>query len=596
MLFRTRLFVSMTTVVVFLVVVAVIVVGNKFRNNAIEQITSELQNEHRTVDRFQQLTISSLISLAVNISQDSRLRGSIATGDRATITQAVEDISKNYPSDLLWVLSPQGTVITRNGRPVLQQEVLDNVAVVHDAISGYDSGDIWMVNGHLYNIAAVPIRGGNVPIAILVMGQEFEHGFVDRFSELTGKQLAFVENGHIFACSNPDADRVKLHDAVKEMFSNHRIPTQPLPNLPVDPANKDKKYQSSIIFKLASEEYVGEIFTLSDISGKMLSYGLVYSSLQPALRQLRKIQQALLLIGILAVLVSILASFITARQVTGPIERLVQLSSKLGQGAMETEIKSERNDEIGRLASALNEMRVSLLQARANLIQNERLSTIGKMASSIIHDFKQPITAVYGYIDLMALPATTLENRKQFRDNIFQQIDRMIGMINELLDFAKGDSRLNKRPIMLSAFVNTLKAPFENECKTKQISLKEELVWDGKVNIDAGRVQRGLENIIRNAVQVLPSGGEITITAENRQNNVRISIHDNGPGIPDEIRDKIFDPFVTFGKKEGTGLGLAVAHKVVTEHGGTITVESQSGNGTTFTIELPIEPELGGNA
>ncbi|MDK9698813.1 MAG: HAMP domain-containing histidine kinase [bacterium] len=587
MKFRTRLFLTMTGFVVFIVVVSIAVVSYRFRSSTIQQIRAEFEWEHYKVNRFQQFEIQSLIGQAVNVSQDPRLRGSIATGDQPTILRSVTETALNYDYDLFWLLTPDGVVRARGETPLAWGDTLAREPAIRDAMHGYDSGDIWLRNEKLYHIAVAPVRSGNAVIAILLIGHRFDRGFANRFSELTDLELVFLNERQVLSSQTDNLNEMVL-TAIKEIAKKPLCQMNRIPQIPVT-NHSDSTVAAFVTFPLGKEPHAGALFRLNDVAGAQLATGVVYKSLQPEYLQLYRIQQAIILVGVLAILISIIASFFITKQITRPIEQLVVSSASLGRGNLETPIATQSNDEIGALGKALDEMRLSLLAARSDLIRGERLSTIGQMASGIIHDFKQPITAIYGYIDLLALPGVPDEFRKEHRDAVMKQIDRMLSMINELLDFARGDRKLQKQWIPLWRFIEEIKAPFERECRTRQICIQTKLDWEGELFIDEKKLQRGFENIIRNAVQVLPDGGRVELSAKRENGSVTFAIHDDGPGIPDKVKEHLFDPFVTFGKKDGTGLGLAVAQKVVTEHGGTITVESAVGSGTTFYLKIPYE-------
>jgi signal transduction histidine kinase len=584
--FRVRLFLMMTMVTTLIVLVAMVVVNYRFQANLNKQVGNEFEFAHSRIDRFQKLGLENLVTLAVNISQDPRLRGSIVTGDRVTIGHALDETYLNYWPDLFWVLSPNGIVIARVDQPRVLGDTLTNRAVVEDAHNGFDSGDIWLFEGKLYQIAVVPIRSGEITVGLLLVGEQFDTHLTQSFTQLSGLDLAFLGETGLLSASQAASLRPML-DAALTSRSGELTSLQ-APSVPSSPHKPDSSKAPFIHFQVANEPFAGAVFNLCDVSGHKLATGVVYRSLASDQAQLSRIQKALLFVGLAAILLTFAAAYYLSSRVTRPIQRLAASSSRLGRGDLESKISPEGGDEIGSLAIALEDMRVSLKQAHEDLIQGERLSTIGRMASSIIHDFRQPISAIYGYIDLMTMPQTKPEDADKYRDAVFKQFDRMLGMINELLDFARGDVKLNRMPVQLSGFLNEIKLGFERECLNKNIVIESRYDWDGYLSIDAARLQRGVENIIRNAVQVLKQGGRIDISTAQAGAMIVVKVRDCGPGIPPEIMEKIFEPFVTHGKSEGTGLGLAVAKKVIEQHGGDITIESAPGQGATFSISLPI--------
>ncbi len=220
-------------------------------------------------------------------------------------------------------------------------------------------------------------------------------------------------------------------------------------------------------------------------------------------------------------------------------------------------------------------------------IKRERMATVGNMASTIIHDFKSPMTCIRGYSEMIA--KNSPEN-KEFADNIIRSVDRLVNMAQELLDFSKGIEKiiefkkLNCKDFFAEVFSFIGKDFSENNIKFVH---KEN--YDGPIEINAGKIQRAIYNISGNARDALKKKGEFTIeVSESRdKKNVIISFSDTGKGMPKKIKETLFEPFVTHGKSGGTGLGLAITKKIIDAHNGTITVESEEGKGTTFEMVLP---------
>lgn len=577
----------MASVTALIEVLSIVVVNYRFQRNADHQIRGEFAVAHRRADGFQRLSLENLVTLASNIAQDPRLRGSIVTGDRETIGQAVNEVHVHYSSNLFWLLTPTGVLIARVEKPEQWGDTLSARAVIEDARNGFDSGDIWLWEGELYQVAAVPIRSGEFTVGLLVVGQEFDRHLTSQFAKLAGLELAFVGSDGVLSSSAGGEQRRAFGDTLLEMHRRAELTTMGAPRFPMRDS-PDSAMAPFLNFEVGDEPFGGCVFKLCDVAGAELAAGLIYRSLAPERLQLARIQFGLLVVDLLAILLIFVAAYLISRRITSPMERLVEASAKLGAGDLDSPIRPEGMDEIGALARAHEEMRVSLKKVREELIQGERLSTIGRMASSIIHDFRQPISVIYGYLDLLTLPGTPLDKVESYKESIFKQFDRMLGMINELLDFARGEARLKPGPVRLSQFISEIARGFERDFRARNVSFSTKLDWDGDLTIDAARLQRGVENIIRNAMQVLKAGGTIDITSAGEADNVCISIHDSGPGIPAEIVARIFEPFVTFGKSEGTGLGLAVAQRVVVQHGGSISVESVPGEGATFHIRLPV--------
>jgi K+-sensing histidine kinase KdpD len=219
-------------------------------------------------------------------------------------------------------------------------------------------------------------------------------------------------------------------------------------------------------------------------------------------------------------------------------------------------------------------------------IKAERLAAIGNMMSAIVHDLRTPMTNIYGFVDLM----TEEENQKirnEYASIIREQIKILTNMSTDILDYAKGKTTILPRKYPVDKLVKEFTRLFEQEIKRQGFNFQYGINAAAMIYIDPEKISRVFMNIMKNALEAMNKGGTFSITADESNGDIVFNLRDTGSGIPEEIRDKIFDSFVTSGKKGGTGLGLAIVKKVIDEHKGRIEVESQQGIGTTFKIFFP---------
>jgi len=223
--------------------------------------------------------------------------------------------------------------------------------------------------------------------------------------------------------------------------------------------------------------------------------------------------------------------------------------------------------------------------------KEERLSSIGQMLSGVIHDFRTPMTIISGYVQLMSMEDQEAK-RKEQAEIILQQFDFVNNMTRELLAFARGDTSLLLHKVYTDQLLKKMEEILVKELDANQVKLKVEDLYAGPIRVDENKLRRLIFNITRNARQAMPDGGEFRILVEEQDDRVCFSFTDTGPGIPEEIRSRLFEYFVSSGKEDGTGLGLAVVKKIVDEHGGQIEVESPPEGGACFKIFLPKRLEV----
>lgn len=220
------------------------------------------------------------------------------------------------------------------------------------------------------------------------------------------------------------------------------------------------------------------------------------------------------------------------------------------------------------------------------MVNNERLSAVGRMASTIIHDIKNPMGTLRVYAQVMKKKSGNEEAAK-LADEMIHQVDRFVNMAQEILDFSKGVSSTNIVEVDFGPLMEGVLMFIEKDLTKANVKLELKLGFNGKVKLDEEKMIRVFYNIASNARDAMPNGGTLTASTEDTGGMVKIEFTDTGTGMPEEVKRKIFEPFVTYGKKHGTGLGMSIVKKVIDDHKGKIEIESELGKGTTIRMMLP---------
>lgn len=233
-----------------------------------------------------------------------------------------------------------------------------------------------------------------------------------------------------------------------------------------------------------------------------------------------------------------------------------------------------------------------LQSAQEELLNAERLSVIGKFASVIVHDIKNPLTNIRAYAELIERKLHKADGVGDSLQRgacvIMNEVDRLVTMTTELLDFARGDVSLDKEEVDFFDYLLGLIENVQGRAEKNNIQIKIESS-DEKIFlfIDKFKMQRVFFNLINNAMEAIGGNGIINIALEDKGDDFILwKIKDSGCGIPDEIANKIFEPFVS-GKNNGTGLGMFIVKSLIEKHGGNISVKSKVGEGTEMNISLP---------
>jgi signal transduction histidine kinase/CRP-like cAMP-binding protein len=229
----------------------------------------------------------------------------------------------------------------------------------------------------------------------------------------------------------------------------------------------------------------------------------------------------------------------------------------------------------------------------SEMVKSERLSAVGRMAGSVIHDIKNPMSAIRLYAQVLKKRSSD-EESANLVDEITSQIDRLVKMAQEVLDFSRGVSQMNIQRVKFKDFLAGVLWFLKSDFDYKKIDLMNESTFDGEIEIDTDKMTRVILNIAGNAADAMPDGGKFCVRSRAENNNqLVIEMEDTGSGMPEEIRKKIFEPFVTYGKKHGTGLGMAIVKKIIDDHHGEIKIESRVGKGTKMVIALPMVQPTG---
>jgi two-component system NtrC family sensor kinase len=309
-----------------------------------------------------------------------------------------------------------------------------------------------------------------------------------------------------------------------------------------------------------------------------------------------------LAITVLGSLVALALGYFISSRISVSIKKLASASEQVAHGNLDAQVEIRSHDELRELADTFNFMAAALKKRDEKLrefttrriMESERLAHIGQLAAGVAHEINNPLQGIVTYSHLL-LERTTMENgcRESLR-KIVTQANRCRDIIRGLLDFSR-QRKPEKRPSNVNRILEECIALVDNQALFHNIQIVRHPGKDlPPVLMDPSQIQQFFMNMIINAAEAMNGTGQLTMTTRHlpADSAVEVEFTDTGHGISQEDLDRIFDPFFT--TKEvghGTGLGLAISYGIVEEHKGTVTVESQVGQGATFTIRLPVMGE-----
>jgi nitrogen fixation/metabolism regulation signal transduction histidine kinase len=292
------------------------------------------------------------------------------------------------------------------------------------------------------------------------------------------------------------------------------------------------------------------------------------------------------------ILVAVLASLWFAARVTRPVISLAQAAQRVAAGDFSAKVEVESNDELGELAIAFNRMTEDLLQQKDRTLQAERVAAWRELARRLAHELKNPLFPLQ--VTVENLVRARQKSPQLFEEVFHESTATLLAEINNLKTIIGRFSEFSKmpqperRPIQINDIASSVMPVFRAQLQEKNnISVRTELS-DALPEIlgDADLLHRALQNLVLNAIDAMPQGGELTIRTRTLLSVIEISVSDTGSGLTPEECARLFTPYYTT-KQHGTGLGLAIVQSVVSDHGGKISVDSAKDKGTTFRIELP---------
>jgi len=329
---------------------------------------------------------------------------------------------------------------------------------------------------------------------------------------------------------------------------------------------------------------------------RVLGFGRIEMSLNSAMGLLARLKLWGLSAVAVVLYIGLMFATYLARRVTKPIGELVKAASRVGQGDLTQRLdESDTDNEIAVLKSAFNRMIEGIIRLEETQQRVERLETASQLAARMAHEIKNPLNSIGLIIDHIEdrYGPTSLAEREKFRqlsENMKKEIRRLDQIVEGFLQFAR-PTVLSRHATDLNDLTEETLAFIEPQARQQRVRVHRELASGlPKVTADYGQMRQALLNILINALQAMPDGGELTVATSNGDQQVKLTIRDTGCGIPLENLPKLFDPYFTT-KVRGFGLGLATVERVVQEHGGQISVSSELGKGSLFALTLPAKQE-----
>jgi signal transduction histidine kinase len=503
------------------------------------------------------------------ISSMPDVRAAFMTGDQATVRDTAErlwsEISEEDASFL--VLKPTGEVIASLGGdyPRFDQlETLLPAALKHfpTQLAGYLTA-----KHHLYYIVLTPVYvqagADQALLNVLLVAVDINEKLAYQLKSLTnGSDFAFVSGGAVLGATLAGL-RVQDLESGQILQRGARL---------VRIQGTDSLLLRTILNGFEGQP-AGELFVIRSFSGPK--------------RALTRLQANMVLIWLAAIATGIFLTYVVVHRILEPVQRLDRAAAEVIRQNYNYRVPVEREDELGRLARTFNAMCESIQSAREELIRQERINTIGRLSSSIVHDLRNPLAAIYGGAEMLVDTQLSPSQTSRLAGNIYRASRRIQELLQELAEV----SRASTSPADLCSLANIVAAAHETIARAAQIQsvrVHIEVPPELEIVADQSRLERVFVNLMNNALEAMPGGGSLSIRATQDAWAVKVEIEDTGPGISKEAWPNLFQPFASFGKRNGLGLGLALSRQTVLEHGGDLWADEQTVTGARFVLRLPL--------
>jgi signal transduction histidine kinase len=500
------------------------------------------------------------------------LKALMTSGDELTIQNGATEFWQLSGNDLFALAYPDGRVVAvyTKGTPVdatIRQGLKTLLASPQKR---------YLIDGQgLYVCSVRPLYFGSdedgTLLGYVISGISIERT-VRQISQPTGVEATFLSEGQVVASTLSQSGQTSLR---------------------MQPGLFSGTPQAPSTVNFGSIRYLAATEDLTAAATSPLKL-VVLKSFEPAERSINRINRMVLSAGFLALLSGTVLMIALSHLLTRPLEELSRSVIAFGSGNDPYRIPRYGTQEVRQLSTAFAGMINEIKQKNRALLESERLATIGRMASSVSHDLRHYLAAIYANSEFLASGRLSETERAEIFADVRAAVHGTTDMIESLLIFSRTGASVRRSPELMAILLERAAAVVRAHPDAEGVSLVTRLgePTETAVVVDGKQIERAVCNLLLNACQAVRTTGKearIVMTLEVHQEHMTVSVIDNGDGIPESIRTSLFEPFVSEGKQKGTGLGLTLAHCIAVEHGGEVVLLSSIPGETIFQMTVARE-------
>ena len=567
---RTQLFIATLLIICGLTGALLLIIRHTVRVETDRQVRDGTEESVRAFESVQRQREQQLSRTAAMLADLPTLKAQMTTEHAPTIQDASTSWWKLSGSDLFILAMPDRRIVafhvTKTGwsPEVAERDLKRSVEQGEEASWWYD-------NGRLYEVFLRMITAGAGPssqeLGFLAVGYQVDSSVAEHLALVAGNNIALATGDRLIASTLPPKDEAAMQRWLSES----------------NPEAHPEEHEIA----LETDHYAfSSVLLHGALPSPVRCY--VMMPLGPVNSFMNRLNRTIFILGASAILFGALLFGFVSRTITKPLDNLVSGVRALATGNYTYSITPEGTTEVAELSRAFAKMRGELLDSQRQQIETERIAALGRAASSISHDLRHYLAAVVANAEFLY----EAEELKLDRSEIYQEIKtastQMTDLIDSLRELAHQRSAISPEPTDLEQVIRRAIEAVQArpEFRNRSITLHAENELEGM--FDPRKLERVFFNLVLNACEATPDGeSRVTVDVQTRKDSFEIRVSDQGSGVPENIRGRVFDPFVSSGKPNGTGLGLAIVSKIVSDHGGAVAVERTSEAGTVMLVKLP---------
>jgi two-component system NtrC family sensor kinase len=647
---KTRLIFNFSFVILMSAALSLVISVRMIGNTLVRQAQDKVRLDLNSAREIYQGEIANIKHMVRLTAERFFLKEEIIKGNRERLIKELQYIRQQESLDILNLTDNTGQVIVRTQNPGvtgdrLRREVVDAVLAQKKAVAstqivpredlekegkgiiqqarikpvatprGYSRADTGEISGMVI-AAAAPILDYNGAFLGVLCGEKLlnrHYKIVDKVKDIVYRGQKY--KGKDIGTVTIFQEGVRISTNVTGENGKRAIGTRVSQDVYNQVMGKGIPWIDRAF--VVRDWYITAYEPITNLAGHII--GMLYVGIleAPYMDLRNRVIFNFLAIALLSLILLICIAYFTATRTVKPLKQLMIATRKAAGGDLSHRVRIESRDEFGQLAHSFNQMAIDLEQvthqyqalnrtleqrvkqktreleeAQNQLFQADKLSSLGKMAAGVAHEINNPLTSILINAHMLAKQLKKNEHTRETLKIIIDETTRCSTIVKDLLHFSR-QTRARMTPADVNQVIEKSIALMKTQMALQKVVVNKQLAPTlPRAIIDMNKMEQVFTNVILNALDAMPNGGELSISsrivANNNSRKLEIKLRDNGSGIPRKAMGRIFDPFFTTKGTKGTGLGLSVSYGIMQQHGGEINIQSEEGKGTTVTIQLPV--------